>query len=176
MTPVGDDEIGIAFLFDDRTLVRGEKSFDHLLARFQDLAARVAAVRRCSKPRGAGPFEQRSLRAAEGRVLLVGDAAGYLDPVTGEGLRLGFLAAIAAVDAVRRDRVNMYDRKWRRLVRSAWWGTTALLMLRRSALRPLMMKTLVAVPALFDLVLRHLGEGAPPVDTTPPARPLSQSH
>lgn len=178
VTPVADDEVGIAFLFDERTVACGEHSFDELLARFPDLASRVRQAPRCSKPRGAGPFEQRSARAAEGRVLLVGDAAGYLDPVTGEGLRLGFLAATAAVDCIRNDRVGDYDRQWRELVRSYWWGTTALLALRRSPLRRLMMPALVAVPALFDAILGRLGEGAPAAmpDAADAAVPASRAH
>ena len=35
-----------------------------------------------------------------GRVLLVGDAAGYVDALTGEGLAIGMAQAAAAVDAV----------------------------------------------------------------------------
>src|SRR6185369_12194172 len=111
----------------------------------------------CSSVRGAGPFEQRAKRVVDGRVLLVGDAAGYLDPITGEGLRLGFVAAIAAVGAIRRERADGYEDAWRRLVRRYWWSTTALLALRRSPARGLMMPALHHVPALFDRILDALG-------------------
>lgn len=110
-------------------------------------------------------------------MLLVGDAAGYLDPITGEGLRLGFLGAVAAVEAVRGGRVDGYAAAWRRLVRGYWWSTSALLALRRSPLRPLMLPVLAAVPPLFGAILSHLGDvaedgnaaGAAAVDSLRPA-------
>jgi len=43
-------------------------------------------------PLGAAGFRQRA-RVADGRVFLVGDAAGYDDPTTGEGLAIGMLVA-----------------------------------------------------------------------------------
>ena len=47
--------------------------------------------------RGAGPLRQRGPRRVAGRVLLVGDAAGYVDALTGEGIRTGLACARAAV-------------------------------------------------------------------------------
>jgi flavin-dependent dehydrogenase len=164
VTPVADDEVGIAMLFDERslaggeaTLAGGEAAMDRLLSRFPELCRRVAAASYCSTVRGAGPFEQRAARVVDGRILLAGDAAGYLDPITGEGLRLGFLAGIAAVDALVRDRPAAYEREWRRLVRRYWWSTTALLALRRSPAAGLMMPALRLVPSLFDSILDSLG-------------------
>lgn len=167
VTPVAGDEVGVALLFDQRTRRKGEASFDKMLARFPELASRLAGASTCSSLRGAGPFEQRAHRVVDGRILLVGDAAGYLDPITGEGLRLGFAAAIAAVDAIGRDRAADYETAWRHIVRGYWWGTSALLALRRSPLRSLMMPALVRVPGLFDRILKRLGGvsdgiGAPP--------------
>jgi menaquinone-9 beta-reductase len=44
-------------------------------------------------PLGAAHFRQRSLAVSDGRVFLTGDAAGYDDPTTGEGLAIGMLLA-----------------------------------------------------------------------------------
>jgi len=44
-------------------------------------------------PLGAAQFHQRARTVAEGRVFLVGDAAGYDDPTTGEGIAIGMLLA-----------------------------------------------------------------------------------
>ena len=49
---------------------------------------------------GAGPLRQRAHRRVAGRVLLVGDAGGYVDALTGEGIALGLAQARAAVAAV----------------------------------------------------------------------------
>ncbi|MBI5506566.1 MAG: NAD(P)/FAD-dependent oxidoreductase [Deltaproteobacteria bacterium] len=158
VTPVASDEVGVALLFDDRSRTHGDGDFEVILARFPVLAARLAQATATSAVRGAGPCEQRSRRVVDGRVLLVGDAAGALDPITGEGLRLGFLASIAAVDAIVGGRVPQYETEWRRLTRRYWWMTSALLALRRSPLRPLMMPTLCHLPAVFDRILGELGE------------------
>jgi flavin-dependent dehydrogenase len=167
VTPVSDDEVGVAFLFDERTRSRREASVPPMLSRFPALAARLAGAPVCSTPHGAGPFEQRSRRVALGRVLLVGDAAGYLDPITGEGLRLGFLGAVAAVEAVGSGRVDEYAAAWRRLVRGYWWSTSALLALRRSRLAPLMLPVLEAVPSLFGAILSRLGDVAGQQECSP---------
>ena len=49
------------------------------------------------------PFERRVRSVVSGRVLLIGDAAGYLDPITGEGIRLGLDTARSAVSAICAD-------------------------------------------------------------------------
>ena len=51
---------------------------------------------------------------ARGRVLLVGDASGYLDAITGEGLSLAFASAAALVEATVGDDVTAYARAWAR--------------------------------------------------------------
>jgi menaquinone-9 beta-reductase len=44
-------------------------------------------------PLGAAQFRQRARTVSDGHVFLVGDAAGYDDPTTGEGLAIGMLLA-----------------------------------------------------------------------------------
>lgn len=44
---------------------------------------------------GAGPFRVGPARVAEGRTFLVGDAAGFLDPLTGDGIAAGLAQAEA---------------------------------------------------------------------------------
>src|ERR1019366_8755416 len=46
-----------------------------------------------SGPLGAAHFYQRVRALAEGRVFLVGDASGYDDPTTGDGIAVGMLLA-----------------------------------------------------------------------------------
>ena len=50
-------------------------------------------------------------------MLLVGDAAGYVDALTGEGLRIAFSATELLVNCIAADRVGDYDRQWRRMSR-----------------------------------------------------------
>ena len=64
--------------------------------------------------RGAGPLRQRARRGSP-VVLLAGDASGYVDALTGEGIALGLAHARAAVAAVRAGEPRRYEREWRRL-------------------------------------------------------------
>jgi flavin-dependent dehydrogenase len=55
----------------------------------------IASAQLVSGPLGAAQFLQRARTVADGGVFLVGDAAGYDDPTTGEGLAIGLLLAEA---------------------------------------------------------------------------------
>ncbi|MCU1476806.1 MAG: NAD(P)/FAD-dependent oxidoreductase [Subtercola sp.] len=94
VTPVDERMIGVAVL--------GHHGLDlaSAIAATPALAARLTGVSIDSSVRGAGPLRQRVTKHAEGRVLLVGDASGYVDALTGEGLRVGFGQAAAAVAAL----------------------------------------------------------------------------
>lgn len=162
VTPVGPNNVGVAFLtFSDRPAPSGEGSrFDRLLAEFPSLQAWLAHAEPSSAVRGAGPFERRVKRRVAGRVLLVGDAAGYLDPLTGEGLRLGFAAADAAVSCLVRDAPEAYDAAWRRIARRYWILTGGLLAI---AARPLLRRQIVrvshAIPPVMSVSIGLLAEG-----------------
>jgi len=60
--------------------------FERSLARLPAIAARLAAGRRVDPVRGLGPLAARTRAQTFDGAALVGDAAGYVDPVTGEGL------------------------------------------------------------------------------------------
>lgn len=108
VTPVAPDLVGVAVL---RTGRGGPLDG---LEEFPLLHERVRGVR-LPHPAGAGPLRQRSSRRTRGRALLVGDAAGYVDALTGEGLSLGLAQARAAVAAVLADEPEAYERSWRRI-------------------------------------------------------------
>jgi flavin-dependent dehydrogenase len=57
---------------------------------------------RCDPIEGAAPVAQRVRHRAGADWLLVGDAAGFLDPFTGEGLHRALLSAELAVGAIDR--------------------------------------------------------------------------
>src|SRR6185503_12951926 len=65
---------------------------------------------------GAWPLGHRVTRRAGRNWLLVGDAAGFLDPFTGEGLHRGLVSAELAAAAIRagargkRDAFAAYER------------------------------------------------------------------
>ncbi|RBQ18979.1 monooxygenase [Spongiactinospora rosea] len=110
VTPVGDGLVGVAVLSSQRL------SFDAHLARFPALRARLSGPPD-GKVRGAGPLRRRARARVAGRVLLVGDAAGYTDALTGEGVSLAVLSARAMVGCLLAGRPQAYEAAWRRLSR-----------------------------------------------------------
>lgn len=110
VTPVADDMVGVAILTS-----RQGKFGDHLLD-FPALTERLSGIEHGSD-RAAGPLRQRVRKRASGRVLLVGDAAGYVDALTGEGLGIAFGGAELAVKCVLADTPGDYDSQWRAMSR-----------------------------------------------------------
>ncbi|KQX69966.1 NAD(P)/FAD-dependent oxidoreductase [Angustibacter sp. Root456] len=121
VTPVAPGAVGVAVLSAQR------RPFDEHLGAFPALAARLAGAEPLDDVRGAGPLRQRASARTTGRVLLVGDAAGYVDALTGEGIAVGLASARAAVDAVLAGRPQDYERAWRHASRRYRWLTASLL-------------------------------------------------
>ena len=104
---------------------------DRWIAAHPHLAGRFAGARRTDEVRATGPFASRARRAWAPGAALVGDAADFFDPFTGEGiyaaLRGGELLApfaaeaLAAPDARRADRaLGAYDAARRREFGGKW--------------------------------------------------------
>ena len=125
VTPVAADTIGVAVLSDVRA------SFDTQLAAFPVLAARLAGARPVSEVRGAGPLRQRVTARAAGRILLVGDAAGYIDALTGEGIAVSLAGAAELVRCLAQGRPEGYERAWARVSRRSRLITAGLLWARQ---------------------------------------------
>lgn len=120
VTPLGPELVGVAVLSDRRL------SFDCQLLDLPMLRERLT-VQPASLPRGAGPLRQRSRARVAGRVALVGDAAGYVDALTGEGLAIGFSSAAALVERIVAEDLPAYERDHRRITRRYRLITSALL-------------------------------------------------
>jgi flavin-dependent dehydrogenase len=87
--------------------------------------------------------------------MLVGDAAGYVDALTGEGLAIGFLGAQAAVSALVAGKPDRYRADWRRLTRRYRWSTEALLQATQQRhLRRALLPIASAAPTTFGRVVR----------------------
>lgn len=129
VTPIAADTVGIAVL----TSTRG-RSLNQWLNEFPDLARRIDGAEIASADRGAGPLEQRVSQLVSGRVLLVGDAAGYVDALTGEGMAAGFAQAQQLVAAISAGAPQQYELAAARVTRTSRALTTGLL--RATSLRP----------------------------------------
>jgi geranylgeranyl reductase family protein len=55
------------------------------------------------------PMREPGAPAARGRVLLVGDAAGLVDPLSGDGMYEAFVSARLAAEAILEDRPSTYE-------------------------------------------------------------------
>ncbi|WP_030266107.1 NAD(P)/FAD-dependent oxidoreductase [Streptomyces violens] len=162
VTPVGPDQVGVAVLY-RRALTppayapRAPDTYTALLRSFPELAERLAPAPAASAVRGAGPLCQRPQRRVQGRVLLVGDAAGYEDALTGEGVSLAVAQARAAVDALVAGVPGGYEQRWRRLTRRYRLLTRGLVMATAVApVRGLLLPCCTAAPGAFSRTVDQL--------------------
>jgi flavin-dependent dehydrogenase len=152
VTPVADDYVGVAIL----TSSRG--GFGQHLESFPGLIDRV---RGCAhgRDRAAGPLRQKVRSRVADRVLLVGDAAGYIDALTGEGLGIAFSAAELLVGCVVADRPAEYDRQWRRMSRRYRMLTAAVLHASSyQVVRSRIVPTATRLPTIFTGLVNQLAE------------------
>jgi flavin-dependent dehydrogenase len=151
VTPVADRLVGVALLGP------GGPTYDETLAGFPALLARLRGAAPATDVLGAGPLRQSARSPLLGRVLLVGDAAGYVDALTGEGVAVGLATAAAAVAAVADGRPQDYPRAWRRVTRRYRWSATALLgVTSRPVLRHALVPVASAAPGVFGLAVDHV--------------------
>jgi 2-polyprenyl-6-methoxyphenol hydroxylase-like FAD-dependent oxidoreductase len=198
VTPVGPGQVNVAILWDRDRLGRlagGRQLWPSLLAAFPELQSRLGPAAPVSGALAVGPLRRDTIRPVNDGVLLIGDAAGYLDPITGDGISLALAQALALARTVApllvadsRERLSRTDlapyatcyrhitRPYRRLT------SLALLMSRHPNLARGAIRLLAARPALFQhLLSANMGTislwALPPFrrDITPVEPPAHQS-
>ena len=144
VTPVSDDLVGVAVLTGAGT------SYEEVLTAFPALQARLRGATPATDVRGAGPSRQRVTAVRQGRVLLVGDAAGYVDALTGEGLASGLASARAAIQSLAAGQPQRYGPTWARETRRSRMLTSGLLALTsRERPRALLVPVASRLPSGF---------------------------
>jgi len=104
LAAVGPDLVNVAMVVpntDAPAIAAGADDF--FLARLREvpeLARRLARARIVRPVMSAGPFARRAASAVADGALLVGDAADFYDPFTGEGIFAALRGARLAVDAL----------------------------------------------------------------------------
>ena len=152
VTPVSDNCVGIAVL----TSSRG--GFAQHLSAFPALVDRVNGHSH-DRDRAAGPLRQKVRGRVAGRVMLVGDAAGYIDALTGEGMGIAFGAAERLVGCVVAGRPGDYDRQWRQMSRRYRMLTAGLLRATESAVvRSRIVPAAEALPKVFSMMVNQLAK------------------
>jgi flavin-dependent dehydrogenase len=158
ITPVSSSEVCVALISLDPTL-----RLAAALRGFPQLAQQLAGAQTITAERGAVTASRRLLRVHRGNVALVGDASGSVDAITGEGLRLAFVEALALADAMGTNRLGAYASLHGRLRRRPAFMARFMLMLGESpALRRRVIRALSRRPDLFaDLLALHIGAANP---------------
>ena len=151
---------------------RLETFFTARVKQLTHLARRVGGAERVAPVEAMGPLAYRVGAPAHGGVLLVGDAAGFYDPLTGEGvfsaLRGAELAAETAGRALTRGDVSAAGLAEYRDARRAAFGdkqrfTRALqFVIGRRRLSNAVAHALARRPELLDLTLGVVGDFVPP--------------
>jgi geranylgeranyl reductase family protein len=121
IAPLSRSRANVAFVLDAREMqAAGGRLADFYrttLGRWPQVAERLAAARLLEPPRAVGPLALVARRVSAPGALLVGDAAGFYDPFTGEGVTLALrsaeLAAETAGQALRSGTHDLsdYDRR-----------------------------------------------------------------
>jgi len=148
VTPVEPDLVGVAILSRKRPE----------LAWFPRLANHLHGASR-GRARGCGPMRQVVSRRVAGRVLLVGDAAGYEDALTGEGVSLAVKQAGAAVRAIVDDTPSSYEAAWHRITRDYRLLTRGLVLATvPPATRRAIVPTCTLLPGVFGKAVHALAQ------------------
>jgi flavin-dependent dehydrogenase len=181
LTPAGPSRLGVAFLWQEGNAPQ-PISFASLLNQFPRLKERLEGAAPDSEPRGAGPLLRRARARTADRLVLLGDAGGYVDAITGEGLSLAFhcaeaLSAIlpeSLAQGATRESLRVYEREFARAFRRYSFLAHGLLALsRRPRVRKRVVHLLGRAPGLFAAIFNWVTrEHALPSADFPPEKLL----
>jgi flavin-dependent dehydrogenase len=159
VTPVSRQEICVVVLAADAH----DANFDVALRNWPQLHERLTESALASRERGAVTFMHRLRHVVTGNVALLGDSSGGVDAITGEGLRLCFLQALALADAMAGGDLRLYERAHKKLaVRAACMGQLILLLAGNDMLRERAIRCMAAKPEVFGKLLAiHAGHSTP---------------
>lgn len=176
ITPCGTDRIGVAFLWQpDRIKIfqqldnlqhpannQYSVKFEQLLSLFPVIKEHLQRASIDSEMAGAGPMMRRVSRPIADRFALVGDAAGYIDAITGEGIALALTEAQALANILPQALAKGascatllgYEKALQNAFRRYRLTTEAVLFLsQHSKLRKRIIKLLSGYPAIFEIML-----------------------
>lgn len=162
VTPVAPGEICISLLMNG-----ADGRFPDLISLFPELHQRLNGAQATSAARGAISGSANVRQVVSDRVALVGDAAGAVDALTGEGLSLGFRHAIALADALTQNNLAQYERAHRRINRPPELMAGLMFLLgKRRGRRRRVLRALAAQSRLFTFML-NVHTGAEPFSSAP---------
>jgi geranylgeranyl reductase family protein len=182
LAPVGEGLTNVAVVVDlDRVTHQASPAtwFHELLRQYPAVSTRLAGASFVTPVRCVGPFARRASPATCDRSLLVGDAADFYDPFTGEGIYAALhgaelAAAMGSVgleqNKLDRRSLSPYDTARRRAFGGKWlverlvsWAVAHPTVFNHVALR------LAARPRLADLLVGVAGDFVPPSQVLRPS-------
>jgi 2-polyprenyl-6-methoxyphenol hydroxylase-like FAD-dependent oxidoreductase len=150
VTPVAPDEICIT-AFSEKPFLR----MKDLLRCFPAVVSRLNSAEATSPIRGALAMSGRVAKIYQRNVALIGDAAGTIDAITGQGLSIAFGAAHALAETLAAGGdLARYQRLHRRLAdRPAQIARILLLLAAKPRLRVRLLRFLLRWPRLLEYIL-----------------------
>jgi flavin-dependent dehydrogenase len=158
VTPVAHNEICVALISDDPHL-----RLDVALPFFPEMISRLRGREVTSLERGAISATRKLDRVYRDRVVLVGDASGAVDAITGDGLCLSFRQAQVLAECFVNGDLERYQVEHRQLGSGPAMMARLLLALDwKTDFRQRVMRAFASDPQLFDRVLTmHVGRVSP---------------
>ncbi len=159
-TPVSDRCVAVNFVWEDGAFER--PTLPSLASRFPALVKQLASAPPLSSVKGAGPMAQRVKRRNTDRMVLVGDAAGFVDSISGDGLSVAFNSALILGQHLARimargasqESMHAYEREARGLYRGYWFVTNGLLTIaRHPRARRMIINSLMRHPKVFRAMM-----------------------
>ena len=168
INPLGSELANVMVIVPQKTLADWRGAIDE---RLQEAARELAGGRRAVDPVqlagkrvAIGPLEHATHAAALPNIYLVGDAAGFLDPFTGQGVSLALRSAALATENILHggaDAHLRYAREHRKLfARRARIAGLVSTLLKAPWLTPLAARTLQGSPFLCERLMHAITAGA----------------
>ncbi len=161
VTPVSHEEVCVA-LVSSSPQMRLRLRIEDALGEFPELLARLKEAEPASSERGAITVTRRLRHVFRGRTVLVGDASGGVDAITGEGLCLGFRQAALLGECLASGDLARYQKGHRKLMhRPALMARMMLFMAKHPHLRRRTMQVFQSSPRSFaGMLAMHVGAGS----------------
>jgi menaquinone-9 beta-reductase len=167
LTPTADGQINVAALLEEPLAksLSGDKDagLARIIAGCPPVAAMLVGATPISAAAVCGPLKQRPTDVVADGLLLVGDAAGFVDAITGEGMSLSVQSAAIAADVLsdclrrgrlRAEHLRPYARRRHQELRQQLWLTELILWgIRQRPLAERVVGNLARHPELFGQVL-----------------------
>lgn len=163
LAPSDDGDALVACLYRREALPEGSNNRERVLATLRSLPAlrgRCGEIVFTTPVLGAGPLGLRVKSPWWEDVILVGDASGAPDPVTGEGMSLALLSVGPLAEALASGDLKTYTAKRLRLGKNAAWLSGWILRIsRHKRLVERLIGRLAEHPDLFSKLM-EIGSGA----------------